>query len=72
MLLSRKELAIVTLASVVFASITYRLVDKVVAMIPVVKDMVDVADDAGTPSQLGYIVHVVVFAMAVKWLLPRM
>lgn len=73
MLLSRKELNLVALAAVVFASITYKIVDQVIAMVPVVGGLVgDVVDGNGCPSTIGFVVHVAVFAAAVKYVLPRM
>lgn len=70
--LSRKELNIVALAALVFASLTFQLVDKVVSLVPVLNGLVDVADSNGLPSLLGYLLHVVVFALALKFVLPRM
>jgi len=71
--LTRKEINVVALAAVVFATLTYRVVDKVLGMIPVLGGLIpDTANDAGCPSVLGYLVHVVVFAVAVKFVLPRL
>jgi hypothetical protein len=72
MLLSRKEMNVVALAAVVFASITYKIVDQLLALVPVVGAFVDVADGNGCPSTFGFAVHVVVFALAIKYVLPRM
>ena len=73
MMLSRKEMNVVALAALVFASITYKVVDQALGMIPVVRDMVPaIADPQGCPSTLGFVVHVAVFALAVKYVLPRM
>lgn len=64
---------VVALAALVFASITYKVVDRVLSMVPVVGNLVgDVADGNGCPSTLGFVVHVIVFAAAVKYVLPRM
>ncbi len=71
-MLSRSETKVVILAAVIFASLTYRVVDQIWAKLPVAKNLVDVADDKGCPSTLGWAVHVVVFAAAVKWVLPRL
>lgn len=73
MILSRTEMNIVTLAAVVFASITYKVVDRVLGMIPIVNTLVpSIADPNGCPSTLGFVVHVIVFALGVKYILPRM
>lgn len=73
MVLSRKEMNVVALAALVFASITYKVVDQVLGMIPIVNNLVpDIADANGCPSIVGFVVHVLVFALAVKYVLPRM
>ena len=73
MMLSRKEMNVVALAAVNFASITYKVVNQALGMVPVVRNLVpNIADPAGCPSNLGFVVHVLVFAAAVKWVLPRM
>lgn len=73
MVLSRTEMNIVAMATVVFASITYKVVDRALGMIPIVNKIVPaIADPNGCPSTFGYIVHVIVFALAVKYVLPRM
>lgn len=73
MLLSRKEMNVVALAAVVFASITYKVVDRLIAKLPIVNKLVqDVADERGCPSTAGFVVHIVVFALAIKYVLPRM
>ncbi len=72
-MLSRKEMNVVALAALIFASITYRVVDQLIGMVPVVNQLVpDVASAGGCPSNVGFVVHVIVFAMAIKWVLPRM
>lgn len=70
--LSRNEINIVAMAAVVFASITYKFVDKVLGMLPIVNTFIPDMGSDGCPSTLGFIVHVVVFAAAVKFVLPRM
>lgn len=73
MILSQTEMKIVLLATIVFASITYKLVDQVIGMVPLVGTLFpEIADPNGCPSTIGFVVHVVVFAAAIKFILPRM
>lgn len=66
MLLSRKEMNVVALAAVVFSAIVSNLVDQVVNLVPVVRDLVP---QEGLPR---YALQVVVFTLAIKYVLPRM
>lgn len=68
MTLSRTEMKIVALVAVVMASMTYKLVERVVAMVPVVKTLAPTLAD----PTMGLVAHVVVMALAVKYVLPRM
>lgn len=73
MVLSRKEMNVVALAAVVFASITYKVVDQLLGLVPIVNQLVpDIADPKGCPSTVGFVLHVLVFALALKYLLPSM
>ena len=66
MLLSRKEMNVVALAAVVFSALVNDIVNQVVDMIPVVRTLVP---QTGAPR---YALQVVVFALAVKYVLPRL
>jgi len=71
--LTRKEINVVALAAIIFATMTFSLVDKVIGMVPVLGGLLPpTANAAGCPTIVGYLLHVVVFAAAVKFVLPRL
>ncbi len=68
MLLSSAELKIVALSALVMASMTYRVLERAVSMVPVVKSLAPALAD----PTMGLVANVALLVLAVKYVLPRL